>query len=141
MNKKIRIGLAIGLALAVAFSTTGCFTTMAIIARTAQAIDEGASTFDIDYGVDFNDLFNDDDNDDDDEGSGETTISFDTDMTTFDMDQFDGDIKDFEDALDQFMKDFEDMGYGEFGSLHDDDDDDDDGKDDDDFGRRDDFER
>lgn len=134
MNKKIRSILVIALALGVAFSTTGCFTTMAIIARTAEAVDEGASDFNFDWGADWDDLFNDDKDDDDD-----SIVTFETDMTTFNYDQYDDDIKEFEDALDQFMKDFEDISNGEFGGY--DNDDDDDGKDDDSFGRKDDFER
>ena len=86
MKKNIKILITVILALGIAFSTTGCFTVMAIVKRTSDAVSEASSTFDTDgfhfhWGnVDsYDDLFNDDDHSerDADDDSGDNGFNYD----------------------------------------------------------------
>ncbi len=134
MKKNARTLITIALILGVAFVSTGCFTTLAIIKRTADAVSDGVSSFETTYHFDFNfnsdDLFgtdkdddNDDIDDDDDDDRDDIDDNDDTDDQDDDTDAT-SDItlpSDF-DGFDDFGKDFEDtFGFNPFEDFFDDD--------------------
>ena len=134
MKKNARTLITLALILGVAFVSTGCFTTIAIIKRTADAVSDGVSSFETTYHFDFNfnsdDLFgtdkdddNDDIDDDDDDDRDDIDDNDDTDHQDDDTDAT-SDItlpSDF-DGFDDFGKDFEDtFGFNPFEDFFDDD--------------------
>lgn len=109
MKKNIKLILISSVIAAFAFASSGCFTTMAIIARTAEAVDEGSSTFEFHYGnADWDDLFgegSDDKDDDKDTEDGKDDYEFHYEYNYDDPDEF-------EDALESLIDEYKDaFGY------------------------------
>ena len=105
MKKNIKRILIFSLIAAFAFASSGCFTTMAIIARTAEAASETTSTFEFSFdNKDWKDPFDIDD----------------TDGTTYDF----SDPDDLEDAIESFMSEFSSALEDDYNNNKDDDEDD-----------------
>lgn len=106
MKKNIKLILIFSVIAAFAFASSGCFTTMAIIARTAEAASETTSTFEFSFdNKDRKDPFDIDD----------------TDGTTYDF----SDPDDLEDAIESFMNEFSSALEDDYNNNNKDDDEDD----------------